>query len=231
MILLGILLALLPGFAWLVFYLEESPKKEPRVLIATTFLTGGAFAFLALIVQVIFHRFNLIVDPINNIGASTGAVLIALFTLSLIEEAFKFVAAWLNVHKSPSFNRPVDAMIFTIVAALGFATIENIGAVAPQGNHIPLFSTIYETLMLRFVGATLLHSLTSGIMGYYWAVMIRDFGEKRYLLYGLLAATVLHAIFNYLIIIYGSLAYTLLFVLVIGLFVLHDFEKLKVRTI
>lgn len=232
MIWLGILLALLPGFAWLIFYLQESPRPEPKGLIAAVFVTGGGFAFVALTLQLLLERGGFIVNPVQG-AASTPlfAFAASLFVLAFIEEALKFCAAWINVHKNPSFTRPVDAMIYVAVAALGFATVENIGVTLPRDGQAPVLGLVYETLVIRFVGATLLHSLTSGLVGYYWALMIRDFGEKRMLVWGILIASVLHAAFNYLIIIFGSLAYTLVFVLVIGLFVLHDFEKLKAKTI
>jgi protease PrsW len=232
MIWLGVLLALLPGFAWVVFYLQESPRPEPKGLIAATFVTGGASAFVALTVQLLLERSGVILNPASG-GAGAPAIffLASLFVLAFIEEAFKFLAAWLNVHKDPAFTKPVDAMIYVAIAALGFATIENIGVSLPHEGRAPLLGIVYETLVIRFVGATLLHSLASGLVGYYWALMIRDFGDWRMLAFGIVLASVLHAIFNYLIIIFGSLAYTLVFVLLIGLFVLHDFEKLKVKTI
>jgi len=46
---------------------------------------------------------------------------------------------------------------------------------------------------------------------------------------GFLIATVLHATFNYLILNLGDIAYTVVFLLIVGFFVLNDFEKLKVR--
>lgn len=231
MILVGILLALLPGLAWLFFYLQEDPHPEPKSLLAAVFVCGGAFAFAALTIQVILQESGAILDPVTSPFAHPAWVIASLFVLSMAEEIFKFAAAFFMVHKKPDFDEPVDAMIYMVVAALGFATVENIGAVTPQPGETQLLATIYETLSLRFVGATLLHTLCSGIVGYYWAVSIRDFGEKRFVWYGIMLATALHTVFNYLIITYGNLIYTLVFVMAVGLIVLHDFEKLKARTV
>jgi RsiW-degrading membrane proteinase PrsW (M82 family) len=115
-----------------------------------------------------------------------------------------------------------------IVAALGFATLENIGALtnaAIMGNLA--VTSILQTVSFRFVGATLLHSLTSGIVGYYWAKGIVRKKITRYLLSGLGIAIILHASFNYLILNYENVAYSLVFLAIIGFFVLNDFEKLK----
>ena len=84
-----------------------------------------------------------------------------------------------------------------------------------------------ETVSLRFVGATLLHTLTSGIVGYYWALGIVRGKVARYLAIGLPLAAILHATFNYLILTYGNAVYSVIFLIVVGFFVLNDFEKLK----
>ena len=53
----------------------------------------------------------------------------------------------------------------------------------------------------------------------------------QYLASGLAIAAILHASFNYLILNYGNIAYSVIFLLVIGFFVLNDFEKLKTMPI
>lgn len=243
MAILALILALIPGLAWLFFYLQEDPHPEPKSLLAAVFVSGGAFAFFALTTQVLLESSGWAIDPVAGSRTLPSlyesarfilphlAVLFSIFAFSLIEELFKFAAVWVNVYNKPDFDEPVDAMIYMVVGALGFATIENIGAVAPQAGQPAVLAAVYETLSLRFVGATLLHALCAGIVGYFWAITIRDFGAKRFLVFGILLAAFLHTFFNYLIISYGSLVYTLVFVLVIGIFVLHDFEKIKVKTI
>jgi len=220
-----LVLALLPGFAWLFFYLGEDPHPEPKKLIAYTFVVGMASAFFALALEILLKSF------FKNAGVAELS-LIPLLIFALIEEAVKFGAAYLAVHKRPEFDEPVDAMIYMVVAALGFATVENIGALTTGSSaETALLSQVFATTSIRFVGATLLHSLASAVVGYYWAVGIRDMQIKRYLARGLLLATVLHTVFNYLIISYGNIAYVAVFLTIIGFFVLNDFEKLKRRLI
>jgi RsiW-degrading membrane proteinase PrsW (M82 family) len=146
----------------------------------------------------------------------------------------KFSAAYLAIGKSRIAQNPVDLMIYLIVAALGFATLENIGALATfwlaaraAGTTGSFAASFAEALSLRFVGATLLHSLTSGIVGYHWALGVLRRNVARYLTTGLMIATVLHAFFNLLILNYGSVVYALVFLTLLGFFVLNDFEKLK----
>jgi len=215
-----IVLGLLPGFAWLLFYLKEDLHPEPKRLIVSTFAAGMAFAFFALALQVLAN------PVLNKIGIASLTP-ISLIVLASIEEILKFCAAYVVVHKSAAFDEPVDAMIYMVVAALGFATIENLGALHGNQSQAALISTVFQTASLRFVGATLLHSLTSALVGYYWAISIRDFNAERFIVFGILLATGLHAVFNYLILNYGNAVYPVIFVTIVGFFVLSDFEKLK----
>ncbi len=217
---ISLVCGLLPGFAWLVFYLGEDPHPEPKRLIAFTFVAGMAFGFFTVAIEM---GFTSMLDKWNIAEFS----IISLFGLALVEEIMKFAAAHFAVTRSPQFKQPIDAMVYMIVAALGFATLENIGAIAnitPSAFYVP---ALFETMSFRFVGATLLHTLTSGIIGYYWALGLVHGKVKRYLLGGFAIAVVLHTIFNYLILNYGNGAYTLAFLLLVGFFVLNDFEKLR----
>jgi RsiW-degrading membrane proteinase PrsW (M82 family) len=225
MAIVTLVVGLLPGFAWLIFYLGEDPHPEPKRLIALTFIVGIAFGFFTVGIEEVFNNFA------AGIGIQELSI-ISLLALAFIEELMKFAAAHFVIAKNPEFDEPVDAMIYMVVAALGFATLENIGAIANLGgSQTALVATIFQTASLRFIGATLLHSLTSAIVGYYWALGLARRKVVNYLVPGLIAATILHATFNYLVLNYGDIAYAVIFLVVIGFFVLHDFEKLKVQPI
>lgn len=238
MLLFSILIALLPGFGWLYFYLKEDEEHpEPKTTIVKVFVAGGACAFIALAVQVALQhvRLSFNSNAIRSPDDITWQVAVAIILFAFVEEIVKFAAAYTTIHRDPAFDEPIDAMIYMVVAALGFATIENIGAI--QGNFASydgnlLAGAVFETVTFRFVGATLLHTLSSAVLGYYWALHIRDFSaESRLLLWGIALATALHALFNYLIISYGNLMYAVAFLATIGFFVLGDFEKLKARRV
>ena len=224
MLLLALLLGLLPGFAWLVFYLSEDPHPEPKRLILLTFFTGIGFGFFTIIIEQIFN------SATGAVGVAQLSV-VSLLGLAAIEELMKFAAAYFAVGKSPDLDEPIDAMIYMIVAALGFATLENIGALTQAAvaatSGASLLASIFETTSLRFVGATLLHSLASAIVGYHWALGMKHKQVPHYIISGFIFATILHATFNYLILNYASIGYSILFLLVVGFFVLNDFEKLK----
>ena len=229
---LGIIVSFLPGLAWLFFYLKEDPHPEPKYLIFITFIAGIISGFIAFFIQLIinnqFEKSGIL--PFNN--SSTVFQIISIFTLyAFIEEIIKFLVVFQTIHKNKNFDEPIDAMIYMIVGALGFATLENLGVLTNSKiiqNSVPM---LFQTASLRFAGATLLHTLTSGILGYFWALSIREFGLKKPLIVGIILVTVLHTIFNFFIIIFGNTLFTFLFLGIIGMFLLTDFEKLKYKKI
>ena len=220
MLVVALVLGLLPGFAWLIFYLSEDTHPEPKRLILLTFFSGVAFGFFTVAIE----------ETLNGSFMQWGLATFSLLSLigfAFVEEFMKFGAAYFAVGKSEVLNDPVDRMIYMVVAALGFATLENIGAIANIPAQTALIGVFFETASLRFVGATLLHTLTSGILGYHWAKGVARGKIARNLTIGFVIATVLHAAFNYLILNYGDIAYSIVFLVIVGFFVLNDFEKLK----
>lgn len=219
---ISVLLGLLPGLAWLAFYLREDLRHpEPKKLIFYTFVAGGLVTVFVLQFQIFINNW------LSSAGYHTYGLVSFMF-LGAIEEIFKFLAVYIAVSKRKDFNEPLDAMIYMIVAGLGFATVENVAS-AIQASPLSLTGPgPLETTILRFVGATLLHSLASGLIGYYWGLAIAQNKNKGTLIIkGLLIATSLHAIFNYLIIKSEPIALPLVFLVFVALFILNDFEKLK----
>ena len=229
MVAITIIISLLPSFTWLIFYLREDYRHpEPKRLLALAFLMGASITVVAFGLQVAFE----------SATAGTGVTPyspIYLFVMAGIEEVAKFFAAYLTVRKSRFFDEPVDAMIYMITAAMGFAAVENIfaisGATASVTGQQAYLESVVETASLRFVGATLLHTLSSGIVGYYWA---RGMAQGRgaafgLLAWGILAAAAVHAVFNYLILKFerDAFIFPTIFLILIAFFVLSDFEKLK----
>lgn len=223
MLIFFIFLGLLPSLAWLVFFLKEDVHPEPKKMIAKVFLVGALATFIVLQIQLILRD-----EILKNLSIAQYSSITFLF-LAATEEIFKFLAVYLVVRKSKFFDEPIDAMIYMITAALGFAMIENIAVL----SSIALFSEAISIIVLRFVGATLLHALSSAIVGYYWAkgiILSSVSGVKKnvwiFIFQGLVLASLLHTIFNYLI-LKEVMIYSILFLITIALFVFWDFERLK----
>lgn len=228
------LLGLLPGFAWLFFYLKEDLHPEPKKLIALTFLMGALFGVFAFFAETgINCLFNLSRGAACTAHAETGIlrnapVFILLF--AAIEELAKFGGALSAVRKHPAFNEPVDAMIYMAVSALGFATLENVGSLT-QPFTSPFFDAPLTVLSVRFAGATALHALASALVGYYWAVGIRRFRSRWPIAKGLILATLLHAFFNYLTMEFGFLVFPAVFLIIVSFFIFTDFDTLRGKAV
>lgn len=209
---LSVILGFLPSLAWLAFFLKEDIHPEPKKIIAKTFAAGGLVALIVAVLQFPIREFFDGLD-IERYGV------VSLLTASAIEEVFKFSAVYLTVGKSRFLDEPIDAMIYMIAAALGFAFVENAGFLV----SLKEWPEIFTVLSLRFAGATLLHSLSSGLVGYYWAK-----GGRIFIFKGLILASLLHAAFNRLIILFGGESiYPIVFLVIAALFIFWDFEKIK----
>ena len=218
---IALILGFIPSIAWLAFFLKEDTHPEPRKMIARAFLFGGMSALISLGLEMAFNGLlSNVVITLPHLIEENISVFIG---FALIEEAVKFVLVYLAVRKSPYFDEPIDAMIYMVTGALGFAMAENF-FIAYSGREQDILSLI----VLRFIGATLLHALASGIIGHYWARGIKFKMEGKMIVAGVVLATAFHAAFNYLVFKFNDyLVYPTLFLIFVGFFVLYDFEELK----
>ena len=220
-IVIPLILGLLPSFAWLAFYLlEDLRHPEPKRLIFYTFLAGAFITVFVLQFQILINNW------LSSANIETYSSF-AFVLFALVEEFFKFFAAFLVMKKSRDLDEPIDPMIYMIVSALGFSAVENVASVFRSTDGL-LGAGPIETTTLRFVGATLLHTLSSGVIGYYWGLSVaRRMKFWRAIIGSLAIATLLHAIFNYFIIRFDEITIPILFLVIVGFFILSDFEKLK----
>lgn len=181
---------ILPALVWLYFWLKEDSRcPEPRHLIVLAFVAG----MIAVPLVLPFQKW-----AIAHYGEISATVI---FVWAAVEELMKYAVAAVAVLWRRAVNEPIDAMMYMITAALGFAALENtLFLLAPiaDGNLIDSFITGN----LRFLGATLLHVLASAMVGF--ALAISFYAHKKlmpiYASVGLILAIALHTVFNLLII-------------------------------
>ena len=158
---------------------------------------------------------------------STGLGLLVIW--AAIEEYLKYFAAKKAAFKRPTFDEPVDAPIYLITAALGFAAMENVLFLFKALDQTGIIAGLL-TGNLRFLGATLLHTVTSALLG---ASIAFSFFHKehrqRNVIGGLLLAIVLHTVFNFFIIKQeGVNNFNILFALwITAIILIYIFEKIK----
>src|SRR5665213_3442593 len=189
----GLALAIAAGFfpalAWLWFWLrEDSAHPEPRRLIALAFF--GGMVMVAVVI------------PIEEYVQTFIFSQVLLFTAwSTIEEICKYVSARTLVLWRREDDEPIDPVMYMVTTALGFSAIENALFLFSPLSGGTLLSTI-ETGDLRFVGATLVHVLSSAVVGVMLGVTFYD--QRKWMrpfavTLGVILATLLHGTFNFFI--------------------------------
>jgi len=205
-----------PALFWLWFWLREDRlNPEPKKTILKAFLAG----MLAVIPAFFAEHLALVIFENNQTALISS--------WAFIEEVSKFILIYLLVMRNKEFNEPIDAVIYMITGALGFAAVENFLFVI---NADTVFISLITTGM-RFIGATLLHIVSSAAIG----VMIAFSFYKRkvvkieYAILGVITASLLHAIFNLLIIKNAGVSLFLVFsfVWLLIIVLLLVFEKIK----
>ena len=209
----GVLIALglAPSALWISYYLKQdnSNNPEPKIAILRIFLYGFISTFVAFGIEWVIIRLSLtntatcptcgsLAAQLFDSGTATIPFMFSFFFLSilaLIEEWVKYIAARIGIMHSRYFDEPVDAMIYLIVAALGFAAAENIGYILQNPDNA------IGIAYLRFLSSTSLHALSSAIIGYFLTIsIIHKKNKYAYIAIGVACATLLHTLFNFLII-------------------------------
>ncbi len=219
---LAFILGLVPALIWLWFWLKEDRHHEPSKMITLAFLGGMVAVMFSLPLQEkIYYYFNNINDH------ETLA-----FTLwAMIEELAKFGFVWFIALRNKALaDEPVDDIIYLIVSALGFVTFENTLFLIDPIKNGEIINTIIHG-NLRFIGASLLHTMSSATIGICMALSYYKNRKTRvfYTLFGILMAVVLHTTFNLFIIRQSSgnifFVFGMVWVSIVILLLL--FEKVK----
>ncbi len=216
---LAFILGLIPALIWLWFWLKEDVHPEPAKMITLSFI-GGIFAVLC-----VLPLQKIVYDHLANQQFAS------FFIWASIEEFFKFLLVYLIALRNKKItDEPVDDIIYLIVSALGFVTFENALFLMNPIQSGDLWGTIVNG-NLRFIGASLLHTMTSATIGVCLALSFYKPRLERliYLISGLFIAIVLHTTFNLFILrgaedniffIFGSVWLSIIVLLLL-------FEKVK----
>lgn len=181
---------------WLyLIYRYDRFEPEP---IKCVLLIGIAGGFLCSVPAAILNTIVVYIlginDFINNVpGSEAGLFNIFLFSffVGINEEFWKAFIAVLFLKKLKEFNEPIDALIYSMSIALGFAAFENIGYTVTGG---------LGTLIVRSFTAVPLHAGLASIWGSGIA-KAKYYNKEKYLstlIPYVLTAAAIHAIYNYI---------------------------------
>lgn len=246
MVYLLYLAGFLPSLIWLLFYLRKDKHPESNTMVIKVFFAGMLSAIFALIVELIFQEilniaathkglsaiFSIFPGPafVQLYGATIGATLMIFIGGALVEEYAKYLAVKKTALKSSELDEPHDLVLYMIIAALGFAALENILVLT---NIHPLLTanTALSSMAWRFVSATFLHALCSGTLGYFLAMHLCNIHKsKKFIILGLIISASLHGVYNWFIMKsndWGRVVVPLFILIVLSCFVSYSFNKLK----
>lgn len=223
------LFGLLPSILWLIFYLRRDAHPESNKTILKVFFYGMLIGFLVILLEKIF---SYSIDFLKN-QEILYFILIVFVGVALIEEYFKYFVVKLTVLKNSELDEPFDIFLYMIISALGFAALENILVLR---NFHP-FLNIQETMILmilRFVFATFLHTLSSGLFGFFLTLSFLNLKNRKIFFWiGLLSATLFHGFYNLSLMVIMAIGGFEIYILpisilaILGLFILCSIRRLK----
>ncbi len=196
-----LIIAFAPGFFWLWFFLRQDKiRPEPRKLIALTFLLGCVSTIPAGIGNALLGANTLLEGSPHFMSVITAMT----FVVGPVEELCKFGAVRLGPYRTLYFDEPVDGLVYSFAASLGFASLENLLYVLQFGPEV-----MFGRAPLSTVGHLVFGSFWGLALGRYYVSGGRG---KRMLIGSLALAAGAHALFNVLVFSYplGAVGLTIL---------------------
>ena len=242
----------MPALLWLLFWLKEDCHPEPKKRIFLTFLAGAGVIPIVFLIEYGLLKFF----AYFNLATMNSYPVFLIFIYAGVEEYFKYYAAKKAALEKKDFDEPIDAIIYLITAALGFAALENILFIFKEFTDRGLTEGLLSG-NLRFLGASLVHVVSSGFIGASIAfslfsplrkslpwlqfktdppqAQIEEIANevkkehlKRNVLIGFILAALLHGFFNYFIMNSEENIFRIfLTVWIFAVIIIYLFERLK----
>lgn len=150
-----ILLAILPGIIFSLFIIiQDRFDREPIKLLLKIFVLGMFATIPTMAVEIFGQNFNIF-------SGVAGQLFEAIIVVGFAEEFFKRLVVLRYAFYNPVFNEKLDGIVYCGIAALGFATLENIFYIIAYSASSP---NIWITRGLLSVPVHMLLGIT---MGYY----------------------------------------------------------------
>lgn len=183
------ILAFLPGLlVCYIIYRLDKYEREPFLAMAFAYLMGA----IATLPSVVLQRwgFSLIWPPMPD---TLLTFLQAFGTIALNEECFKIAALLIAAYPWRFFNEPMDGIVYAVMVAMGFSSIENLAYAHEFG---------IETALVRIVTAMPAHLVFAIITGFYVGkAKFLESGTARFVKIskGLFWAVFFHGLYDFLI--------------------------------
>lgn len=173
---------LAPGLALLsYFYLKDQHGTEPISIVFKAFLLGSFLVLPLMFIQYVVEVEQLISSDLIN----------SFFLIGFLEEFFKWFILIYTIYYHVSFNEPYDGIVYGTAVSLGFATVENILYLIANGVEFALGRALLPVSS---------HALFGVVMGFYLGKgKFSNIHTKRYLFMALLFPSLLHGLYDYIL--------------------------------
>lgn len=190
--LISFLMAVFPALLFVCYYYKQDKNSsEPKGLVMTVFILGIFSSFAVSLLENLVSQASVIFQWSPFFYNFFEAFIVA----GLCEEYIKLLIVINYVYRKPIFNEVMDGIVYTIVASLGFACMENV---------LYVMGDTWHTAIARGFTAVPLHAVCSGMMGYYIgrAKFAATRQEEKFLIYkGLWQAVMIHGLYDFLLFI------------------------------
>jgi protease PrsW len=187
-------LALGPGIAIILYiYWRDEHDREPLRHLLVCFLLGLLSILPAFFVELWLSNVQAHLFAARTVS---GQLFSAFIVAAAVEEGVKFLACRVYAYPKRDFNEPLDGIVYMVMVATGFATVENFFYIFSSGKGG--LSTGFMRMFLAVPG----HACWAVIMGYFMgnAKFKPSFLHRTALLLGgLVIAILLHGTYDALL--------------------------------
>ncbi len=180
-----------PALLWLgYFYLQDRVEPEPKHFVLGVYLLG---AFVAYPIGSFLVGLWPTAAWTGRLSAHT--LFAAIVPVGLAQELAKYLVVRYSIYLSDEFDEPMDGIIYMTAAGIGFATAENVHALAAAQGTVFL-----ATGAMDIVVSTLAHGCFAGVLGYALGIARFSSAARRgpIVLTGLFVAAALNGVFGLL---------------------------------
>lgn len=176
--------ALAPVLAIALFiYWKDSHEREPVRLLWRAFYLG-----MLGVIPTLLLSFALKPLGLDEKSDSLTFSFISIFLgIAVVEELSKYFGVRWIIYRNAAFNEPLDGIVYSVMAALGFAAVENVLYVLEGGLGVAVARAIF---------AVPGHAIDGVFIGYFLGLQ-KHLGRKGYEFIGLALASTFHAFYDF----------------------------------
>lgn len=213
-------LAILPSIIiGLLVYKADKVEQEPKKELIKALFMGVFSVIITLFLSWVMGIMKINYNTLNSIQI----ILYSFIGVAFVEEISKWIATKLLITNNKNYNYLFDGIVYAVFVSLGFATIENI-LYTLSGGVI--------TAIVRAIVTVPSHAFYAIFMGYYLSkskeskIEANQHDNIKYTLYSILIPTILHGIFDSLLLLENPILLILFLFFVVFLYII-SIQKVK----